>query len=66
MILISIVLFQFYKKYQRKLHATLRITQRSQQDFSILAENIPKIIMEKGVISFDYEKMLKGLLEDNY
>jgi hypothetical protein len=65
---ISIVYFLFYRKLAYRLQIWLDYNDVTQDDFSILIENIPSFLYQTGAkkeeISYDYEFVLKNLIEE--
>jgi hypothetical protein len=61
---VSIIYFIWYKSKQYKMMSWLDRNNKSQDDFSILIENVPMFIYKDGItttknVNYDYESMIK-------
>lgn len=65
-IVLSIIFFLIYRKRQYEIYDSIDTNQQTQDDYSILIENIPILDLPADAeeITIDYRKKLKEILED--
>ena len=67
-VVVSILFFFFYRKYQYGIYSLLDSNAHTQDDYTLFVENIPVFMAvettQSGKISFEYEAGLKKIFED--
>lgn len=68
----SIIFFVRYRQIQYEIYDNIDKSHQTQDDFTVLIENIPimdfkegsTLLMDKKKIEFDYEQELKSIVEE--